>query len=396
MDSDLEARYYVAAALITVIALLIAQQAHADRTLARLAIYRRRFLEPQPREPRRARIQEYLKDALAAREHDPERFRADFRLSPRVFNLLLERLRPHLELTSANSSTPETALLLTLHRLGTRSYLHVVADRFGVSTATAFRLYWRTVKAIVRSIAPEVIRWPHGDELVQVRKAFAAFGLRGAVGAIDCTHINVHPPTSFSKAFLDRKRQHSIIAQAVVDHRGLVRDLVSGAAGSNHDSSVFFASKLYKRIMDGDIVGGNDFLLADSGYRCLRFLITPYDFRSGFITPMQERFNLAHSRARVVVERTFGLVKGRYRILLDSVEGASDDVNLVVLACFALHNFGLLNGEEDLEAAPQDEDDDQYDPRRELGDAAARRQGQLRRQEVVDAWRAWDEQRMQQ
>jgi len=356
--------------------------------LIREALRRRRR---RRRAPRRLRPQLFLRSALETRVADAGRFRGDFRLTPPVFDLLLERLRPALLLRGALATSPEAALLVTLFRLGSRSLLHNTAEHFGMSTASAFRLFWRTVDAINQVLLPEVVRWPRGADLAAVRDGFAAHGIVGAVGAIDCTHVCVHPPVADSNAYADRSRRHSVVAQAVVDHTGLFRDAFVGCAGSLHDMRVFKESSLFERITRGEVVTDDDFLVADSGYACRAYTVTPFDRRGGGAAPtsLETAFNVAHARTRGIVERSFGQLKGRYRILLDSVEGRVQNVHKVITACIALHNFGLLNGEPPMALEDGAAAEDAVPAPRPMPhtESVALRQGHARRDRVFAQWR---------
>ena len=81
--------------------------------------------------------------------------------------------------------------------------------------------------------------------------------------------------------------------------------------GSTHSSYMSTGSQLRQRlkwhrgIQDGII-------LDDSGYACKPYLITPYLRPS---TDAQERFNMAHKKTRVHIERAFGWLKKRFHVL---------------------------------------------------------------------------------
>lgn len=60
---------------------------------------------------------------------------------------------------------------------------------------------------------------------------------------------------------------------------------------------------------------------------------------------MQTTYNKIHSKTRVKIENSFGLLKGRWRrlkyITVYKVEKASN----IVMACYILHNFCLANND---------------------------------------------------
>lgn len=80
------------------------------------------------------------------------------------------------------------------------------------------------------------------------------------------------------------------------------------------------------------------FLIGDTAYPNLPWLVTPFkDY--GHLTAQQLQFNYTISAARVVVEHTLGLLKGRFRRLrkLDNL-----DINFCtrnILGACVLHNI---------------------------------------------------------
>ncbi|CAH2002404.1 unnamed protein product, partial [Acanthoscelides obtectus] len=66
---------------------------------------------------------------------------------------------------------------------------------------------------------------------------------------------------------------------------------------------------------------GSFCLLGDSGYGIPPWLLTPF---KPVINRQQERFNLLHSRERVIIERLFGQLKMRFPILGNTVRVSSE------------------------------------------------------------------------
>lgn len=67
------------------------------------------------------------------------------------------------------------------------------------------------------------------------------------------------------------------------------------------------------------------------------------------VTPQERRFNYALSRTRIVIEHTFGLLKGRWRRLLLIRKRDITQAVDIILSCCVLHNFCYLNGDKVIE-----------------------------------------------
>ena len=59
----------------------------------------------------------------------------------------------------------------------------------------------------------------------------------------------------------------------------------------------------------------------------------------------QHNFNYRLSRARMVVECSYGQLKGRLRLIMRKSEGGLFQTKVTTLPCMVLHNVCLMNGD---------------------------------------------------
>ncbi|XP_033111060.1 putative nuclease HARBI1, partial [Anneissia japonica] len=85
-------------------------------------------------------------------------------------------------------------------------------------------------------------------------------------------------------------------------------------------------------------------LLGDPAYPLHHWLMKGFPVREN-ITREQRRFNYRLSKARMVVERSFGMLKGRWRLLMKRNDSALRNISHMVLSCCILHNFCIEEGE---------------------------------------------------
>lgn len=189
----------------------------------------------------------------------------------------------------------------------------------------------------------------------QAMRGFSKWGIPQCIGAIDGCHINIPQPQESPDAYLDRKGNYSVVFQGVVDHRGLFIDASIGNVGCDHDAHVLRCSNFMDAMDAGAFVPGNPtitiegtlvppLVLGDRAYPSRSWLMTPH---KGSITAEDRRFNAAHSRTRMVVERAFGKLKNTWRCLRLRLPVTMQNVNCVIAACIAMHNVLVLGIDRD-------------------------------------------------
>ena len=90
------------------------------------------------------------------------------------------------------------------------------------------------------------------------------------------------------------------------------------------------------------------YYLVDSGYPNREGYLAPYKGQTYHLpefrlrrkpTGKEEMFNHAHSSLRNVIERSFGVLKQKWRILRDVPQYKIASQTMIISACMTLHNF---------------------------------------------------------
>jgi DDE superfamily endonuclease len=271
-------------------------------------------------------------------------------------------------------------MLIALWYFANNDTYRSVADRFGVCESSAMQAV-RRVTLFLTNLAPVYIRWPRGERLDECKSGFfARAGMPCIVGAIDGSHIPIIAPSNHPEDYINRKGFHSVLLQAVVDHRKLFTDVYVGQPGSLHDARVLRKSPLYHNANTNitHFFQDSTAIVGDAAYPSLRWIIPPFR-DNGRLTATQRDFNHIHSSTRIIVENAFALLKGRFRKLKYVSMNSVDEIPSVVLSCCVLHNICIL-GDDDSDIAVDDTDNDDQSPEEGTEDV----RGLDIRQRVVD------------
>ena len=286
-----------------------------------------------------------------------EQWLENFRMSRSTFQYLCDELRSMIERedTRLRKAVPtDKRVALTLWFFATGADYRTIAHLFGVSKSTV-SLVVKDVSSAILKLLPRYIRFPTEDALREVVDGFKReYGFPQCAGAVDGTHIPIVSPIECPADYYNRKGWHSIILQGSVDNKGRFIDIYVGWPGRVHDARVFANSALYRRgqaksslpdwkerIDDVDVPL---VMLGDPAYPLLQWLMKGFP-DNGHLTRSEKRFNYRLSKARVVVEHTYGRLKGRWRCLLKRLDVSTDSVPGLVGACCVLHNLCEVHGD---------------------------------------------------
>lgn len=123
----------------------------------------------------------------------------------------------------------------------------------------------------------------------------------------------------------------------VCDHKRKIRDIFVGYPGSVHDSRVFRSSPLNETLPEKC---GDSYILGDSGYPCLKNLMTPFR-DNGHLTRRQRNYNYLLSTNRYIIEHCFGIMKQKFRQLYHLKFKNIEFIVHFIRACAVLHNISL-------------------------------------------------------
>ncbi|KYM95843.1 Putative nuclease HARBI1 [Cyphomyrmex costatus] len=198
-----------------------------------------------------------------------------------------------------------TKILATLSLLASGSYQRRIGQDFlSCMCQASLSGAIHTVVEALNAIMQDWIKFPteHFDIELVKQQFWIHCRFPGTIGAVDGTHVAIWPP--------NKEREHLYVS----DFNGKILFVNSGHRGRTHDARVWNGSilsvHLEQQFQDGRI---NTWLLGDSGYPLLPYLLTP-KLRQPVGSP-SARYTNSHVIARSSIERTIGMLKGQWRCL---------------------------------------------------------------------------------
>ena len=167
-----------------------------------------------------------------------------------------------------------------------------------------------------------------------------------AVGALDGKHIAMKNPKNSCSEYFNYKGYFSLILLALVNAEYKFLWVNVGVSGSLSDAQIFNCSKLRRKIENSTLglpppesltPGGPSlqyFLLGDDAFALMPWLLKPYSRRQ--LTREERLANYRINRGRRVIENAFGILVGKFRVLLATIGQKPKVVRDIVLTCVVL------------------------------------------------------------
>lgn len=168
-------------------------------------------------------------------------------------------------------------------------------------------------------------------------------GIPYVVGAVDGSHIPIVAPSLHAADYYNRKGFHSILLQGVVSSKCLFWDFDIGWAGSMHDANLWGRTAIGQFCEAGKLAPYA--LVGDAAYPCRPWMLAPFRGHKDGLTREEYNWNFVQSSTRMCIERAFGMLKGRWRILLKRVDVKLKNMPELVSTCLVLHNMCIILGD---------------------------------------------------
>ena len=229
-----------------------------------------------------------------------------------------------------------------------------------MSSTTVGRIVEATCNAIWNRLKDAgYIETPHSVQTwKQIANEFEArWNFPNVLGAIDGKHILMFAPANQPSAFFNYKKTHSIVLMGVCDARYKFAFIGVGDSGRQSDESVYANSNLGYAIEnyllntppDCRISNSNRVLpyvfVGDDAFGLKRHMMKPNPFSN--LSERELVFNYRLSRARRVIENTFGICASRFRFFHRPIIAKVHKVIVITKAVVALHNLLMTVNEND-------------------------------------------------
>lgn len=166
---------------------------------------------------------------------------------------------------------------------------------------------------------------------------------------MDGKHVQITAPPGSGSYYFNYKKTFSIVLMGIANSNYEFTYCDVGTNGRISDGGVIENTKFMKSLVANKlnlpapevVVPGepplNYVFVGDEAFAMRHDFLKPYNQRE--LNYQKRIFNYRLCRARRIIENTFGILANRFRVLHTCINLKVDNMDKVVLACCALHNF---------------------------------------------------------
>ena len=248
----------------------------------------------------------------------------------------------------------DIAVLTVLRMLRTGNSCQQLHDQAGFSKATIAVKFKMAIEAIVSRWGP-IFMPDEPDSVVEseILQSMGDRGFIGCAGSFDCTHVTWKCPKRAQPLFKGKENDTTVVAQCIAGPNLYCTHCFVGSAGTNNDLTTLRLDGFVHRILNG-LTGSHTFTLAGETFHRKYYLADGiYPSWSIFATTIaspvtvgEQRYAKRQESCRKDVERLFGVVKQRFKIIRKGNRVNFSEKSVlcdIIRACFILHNIVVLH-----------------------------------------------------
>ena len=274
-------------------------------------------------------------------------FKGRMRMDLSTFENLCSTLAPDLQRqdTRLRMAIPvQVKVAVAISRLATGNSMQAIADLYRIGLSSSQDAVSQFCIAMKTHLLQTFIKWPTPVIMEKYARDFQDIHqIPYVVGAIDGSHIPIVAPRLHAVDYYNRKGFHSILLQGVVSSKCHFWDYDIGWAGSMHDANLWGRTDIGQYCEAGKL--SPYALVGDAAYPCRPWMFAPFKGHKDGLSREEYHWNYVQSSTRMCVERAFGMLKLRWRILLKRIDVALKNVPDLVTTCLILHNMCLIFGD---------------------------------------------------
>ncbi|KAL6911793.1 hypothetical protein ACP4OV_000598 [Aristida adscensionis] len=242
----------------------------------------------------------------------------------------------------------EQQVAMFMYTVGHNLRNALVATNYGRSGETVSRYFHKVLHA-VGELRNDLI-WPPSTATQSKIAGNPRWDFKDCIGAIDGTHIRASVSKDMEPSFRGRKTYATQNVMAAVDFDLRFTYVLAGWEGTAHDA---LGLRDALALENGLRVPQGKFYLVDAGYGGKLGFLAPFcgvryhlnEWGNNLVQNEKELFNHRHSALRVIVERAFGSLKRRIKILDDATPFFPFPTQVDIVVAFVSFIIGLFKTE---------------------------------------------------
>lgn len=199
-------------------------------------------------------------------------------------------------------------------------------------------------------LQPYVMPEPTENDWKKIAKDFDdLWQFKNCLGALDGKHVYIKAPSKSGSSFFNYKKRFSVVLMCLADARRKIIMVDVGSMGRFSDAGIFDDSIFGKRLkerrlnlpqpvplyQDGEPLPF--VFIGDEAFPLMENFMRPYP-RHG-LNSEKRVFNYRLSRARRIVEATFGVLARKWYVYHKDFECKIETVDKIIKATCVLHNY---------------------------------------------------------